>query len=75
MSKQNPVSPKVVASASSATAAGAAVTIAVWIAESNGIDVPAEVAAAATVLVSAIAGYIAGWLKRDPLRSTGKHSA
>jgi hypothetical protein len=49
--------PKVTAGA----AAGAAVLLLVWVAGLFGVDVPAEVAAAATVVLSAAAGY----LRRD----------
>jgi hypothetical protein len=50
-------------------AAGAAVTIGVWIASLFGLEVPAEVAGAAVVLVS----FGAAYMTRD--RGTGKHAA
>ena len=46
--------PKVIA----ATAAGAATVLLVWIAGLFGLEVPPEVAAAATVLLTAGAGYL-----------------
>lgn len=64
MSTKTP-SPKVVAGG----AAGAAVTIIVWGAGLLGVEVPAEVAAAAVVLVTFAAGYIV------PDAARGKHSA
>jgi len=41
--------------------AGAVVLIIVWVVGMFGVDVPAEVAAAATVIVS----FLGGYLKRD----------
>ena len=46
--------PKVVA----ATVAGAATVVLVWVAGRFGLDVPPEVSAAATVLLTAAAGYL-----------------
>jgi uncharacterized membrane protein YjjP (DUF1212 family) len=42
-----------------ATLAGAIVTILIWILRLANIDVPAEVAAAITTLLAAVAGYLA----------------
>lgn len=65
MAESKKPTPKVVA----AGAAGAVVTIGVWIAGLFGLEVPAEVAGAAVVLVAVAAGYIA------PDGSRGKHAA
>lgn len=48
------VNPKVAVSG----AAGAATVVLVWVAGMFGVDVPAEVAAAATVLISTVAGWL-----------------
>ncbi|WP_314148246.1 hypothetical protein [uncultured Leifsonia sp.] len=50
-------------------AAGAAVTIAVWIAGLFGLEVPSEVAGAAVVLVTFAAAYVV------PDRTAGRHTA
>lgn len=50
--------------------AGAAALVLIWILGSVGVEMPAEVAAAATALIATAAGY----LKRE-YRGTGKHSA
>ncbi|MCO5993514.1 hypothetical protein [Actinoallomurus rhizosphaericola] len=50
-----------------AAIAGAVVTIVVWILRLSHIDVPAEVAAAATTLLSAVAGYLAPHTHRPDL--------
>lgn len=47
-------SPKIVAS----TVAGAAVIVGVWLASLAGVTVPTEVAGAATVIISAVSGYL-----------------
>lgn len=49
-----PVSTKVVSSAAS----GAAATLIIWLLTALGVDVPAAVAAAITVLVGVVAGYL-----------------
>jgi hypothetical protein len=58
-----------------AAIAGALVTIIVWILRLSDIDVPAEVAAAATTLLSAVAGYLAPHTHRPDLEppSTAEH--
>lgn len=61
----NPPSPKIILGG----AAGAVVTILVWLASLASLTVPAEVAAAAVVVVTAVVGY----LVPDPAR--GRHSA
>lgn len=58
------ISPKV----STAAAAGAIVTIIVWLLGMLGVEVPGEVGAAAALLIMGGAGY----LKRDPLREVGE---
>lgn len=60
------INPKVAAGG----AAGAVVTIAVWAVGLAGVQVPAEVASAATVLVTFAAGYL---VPAD--RGAGKHVA
>ncbi|MEV5748791.1 hypothetical protein AB0L00_13325 [Actinoallomurus sp. NPDC052308] len=50
-----------------AAIAGAVVTIVVWILRLSHIAVPAEVAAAATTLLSAAAGYLAPHTHRPDL--------
>jgi hypothetical protein len=50
-----------------AAIAGAVVTIAVWILHLSHIDVPPEVVAAATTLLSAVAGYLAPHTPRPDL--------
>ncbi|GAA4628879.1 hypothetical protein GCM10023196_047090 [Actinoallomurus vinaceus] len=50
-----------------AAIAGAVVTIAIWILHLAHIDVPPEVAAAATTLLSAVAGYLAPHTHRPDL--------
>ncbi|MCO5970597.1 hypothetical protein [Actinoallomurus soli] len=50
-----------------AAIAGAVVTIVVWILRLSHVDVPAEVAAAATTLLSAVAGYLAPHTHRPDL--------
>lgn len=49
---------------------GAVTLIVVWVVGMFGVDVPAEVAAAATVIVS----FLGGYLTRDS-SSPGKHTA
>lgn len=63
-SLETPVSPKVVAGG----AGGAAALVLVWLAGLFGLDVPAEVAVAFTVLLSAGAS----WFQRDKLRDMGQ---
>ncbi|MCO6009697.1 hypothetical protein NE236_32475 [Actinoallomurus purpureus] len=50
-----------------AAIAGALVTIVVWILRLSKIDVPPEVAAAATTLLAAVAGYLAPHTHRPDL--------
>lgn len=50
-----------------ATLAGAIVTILIWILRLANIDVPAEVAAAITTLLAAVAGYLAPHTHRPDL--------
>ena len=50
-----------------ATLAGAIVSIAVWIMHLTGIDIPAEVAAAITTVLAAVAGYLAPHTHRPDL--------
>ena len=57
------IHPKVQAAAVGAGFAGAVTTIAVWIMESQGLDVPAEVAAAITTIISALVGFASGYQK------------
>lgn len=59
MSQPAPTKPsrKPVPKVTNATAAAAVVTILVWVASMAGVDVPAEVAAAAVTLVAAGVGY------------------
>lgn len=59
-----------------AAIAGAVVTIVVWILQLSHIDVPPEVAAAATTLLSAVAGYLAPHTHRSDLvpPATTEHS-
>lgn len=64
MSKK--ISPKVGAAA----AAAAVTTIGCWIAEVNGLSIPAEVQGAITTVLV----FAAGWAINDPSRS-GEHSA
>lgn len=56
--------------ASVATAAGAAVTVAIWVATSLGLDVPPEVAAAVTTLVAAVVLYIGKRSRKTPVEPT-----
>jgi hypothetical protein len=61
---ETPVSPKV----TTATAAGALVSILVWLVGYFNIEVPPEVSAALVVLIMAIAA----WAQRDGLRDAGQ---
>lgn len=61
---ETPISSKVYASA----AAGAIAVILVWIIGLFDVDVPAEVAAAITTVLSAVGA----WLIRDKLRDAGQ---
>lgn len=47
-----------------ATVSGAAVTLIIFIASLFGLEVPAEVAAAAVTVVAAVAGYLAPHTRR-----------
>lgn len=64
----NPVSPKVTATA----AAGAATLILVYLIHLLfNVDIPETVASAITLVIAVVAGFI----KNDPLREAGRHEA
>lgn len=50
-----------------ATLAGAIATILVWVLHLTGVDIPAEVAAAITTILAAVAGYMAPHTHRPDL--------
>lgn len=59
-----------------AALAGAIVTILVWILHMAGVDIPAEVAAAITTILAAVAGYLAPHTHRPDLEpAAGKTPA
>lgn len=62
-------SPRVSGKTGTTTAAGAAVTVLVWVLSLAGIDMPAEVAAALVVLVMGISAWAI------PIREKGKYEA
>lgn len=62
-------SPRVSGKTAGTTAAGAAVTVIVWVLSLAGIDMPAEVAAALVVLVTGLAAWAI------PVRQKGKYEA
>jgi hypothetical protein len=57
-----------------AALAGAVVTILVWVLHLTGIDIPAEVAAAITTVLAAVAGYLAPHTHRPDLAQPAKAS-
>lgn len=52
------------ASASGGGLAGAVTIILVWVAEVNGMEIPAPVASAFTVLIGAVGALVGGWMVR-----------
>lgn len=62
-------SPRISGKTTGTTAAGAAVTVLVWVLSLAGIDMPAEVAAALVVLVMGISQWAI------PVREKGKYEA
>jgi hypothetical protein len=50
-----------------ATLAGAIVTILIWVLKMAGVGIPAEVAAAITTILAAVAGYLAPHTHRPDL--------
>ena len=62
-------SPRVSGKTAGTTAAGAAVTVIVWVLSLAGIDMPAEVAAALVVLVTGLAAWAI------PVRQRGRYEA
>jgi hypothetical protein len=57
------VSPKVTAGTSGVGLAGAATTVAVWVASAKyHIDIPPDVAVAIGTIISMIVGFFAAWL-------------
>lgn len=54
-----------------ATLAGAIVSITVWLLHLTGVDIPAEVAAAITTVLAAVAGYLAPHTHRPDLARPG----
>jgi hypothetical protein len=62
------ISPKVNAAAAGSAIAAAVVTILVWVAGMLGVNVPVEVAGAATIVLAGIASWVSGYLVADPAR-------
>lgn len=62
-------SPRVSGKTTTTTAAGAAVTVLVWVLSLAGIDMPAEVAAALVVLVMGVSAWAL------PTREKGRYEA
>ena len=58
------VGPVTLSATAGGTVAGALTTVLVWLLSMAGVDVPAPVAAALTVLIGAVGVLIGGWLVR-----------
>ena len=72
MSTSTNISPKVAAAAGGGGIGIALSVILVWILTANGIEVPAEPAAALGSVISAGLGFAGGYLKRDRVRDVGQ---
>lgn len=71
MSKASEPSPKVLASVGGSSVGGAIAILFVSILNRNGVDLSSVEVGATTVLITAAASALAGWLKRDRLRDVG----
>lgn len=68
----NTLSPKVTAAAGGGGIGIGLSIILVWILTANGVEVPAEPAAAIGSVLSSALAFIGGYLKRDRVRDVGQ---
>lgn len=72
MTPATTISPKVTAAAGGGGIGIALSIILVWILTANGIEVPAEPAAAIGSVLSSALAFIGGYIKRDRVRDVGQ---